>query len=185
MLATIQSKYIISPSSATIFTSELPSNISTPIGTGANTPQPQQSQVYAPPGVNPLLVAATTAQNPHLHPSTPAHSHAHIQSSVQAHIQTPTPFPAQALAASQSQASSVPPQNAHSSHGQTPTSAKLAKIPDYFPEWKEAGYEDAVFLGAQVAAKVMFVVDQGVNKGYMARTDFNEQGPMGIHDYSM
>jgi actin-related protein 9 len=66
LIATLQAKYIISPSSATIFTSELPSNISTPLGTGANTPQhqvpgyPQQHGA----GVNPLLHAALTAQHP-------------------------------------------------------------------------------------------------------------------------
>jgi actin-related protein 9 len=40
-------------------------------------------------------------------------------------------------------------------------------------------------LGAQVAAKVIFVVDQGMSKGYMTRPDYNDQGPTGIHDYSM
>lgn len=143
-----------------MFTSELPSNITTPVGTGANTPQPHQPQAHASSGVNPLLLAATTAQTPHLtphlHPANPT-----------------TSIP------------SIQPQNAHSSHGQTPTSVKLAKIPEYFPEWKEVGYEDAVFLGAQVAAKVLFVADQGTNKGFMTRTDFNDQGPIGIHDYSM
>ncbi|KAL9092602.1 MAG: hypothetical protein Q9165_004406 [Trypethelium subeluteriae] len=153
LLATLSSKYLISPSSATIFTSEIPSNISTPTGTGANTPQPQ---MHPPHGshVNPLLLAATTAQVPHLNPSssslTPHHSH-----------------------------------NTHSSHGQTPTSIKTVKIPEYFPEWKEVGYEEAAFLGAQVAAKVLFVVDQGTNKGYMNRTDYNDSGPTGIHDYTL
>lgn len=73
----------------------------------------------------------------------------------------------------------------HSSHAQTPTSLKLAKMPEYFPEWKDVGYEEAVFLGAQVAAKVLFITDQGSSKGYMTRTDYNEQGPQGIHDYSL
>ena len=104
--------------------------------------------------VNPLLLAATTAQVPHLNPSssslTPHHS-----------------------------------QNTHSSHGQTPTSIKIVKIPEYFPEWKDFGYEEAAFLGAQVAAKVLFVVDQGTNKGYMNRTDYNDNGPTGIHDYTL
>jgi len=73
----------------------------------------------------------------------------------------------------------------HSSHAQTPTSIKLAKIPEYFPEWKDFGYEEAAFLGAQVAAKVLFTVDAGLSKGYMTRTDYNEQGPQGIHDCSI
>lgn len=153
LLATLQNKYLISPSSATIFTSELPSNLSTPIATGSNTPQPQ-SQQHASSGVNPLLYAATTAQNPQLtalNAGLPGHgSH-----------------------------------SMHSSHGQTPTSMKLAKIPEYFPEWKDVGYEEAMFLGAQVAAKVLFITDQGLSKGYMTRTDYNEQGPQAIHDCTL
>jgi actin-related protein 9 len=61
----------------------------------------------------------------------------------------------------------------------------MAKIPEYFPEWKDVGFEEAVFLGAQVAAKVIFVVDQGLSKAFMTRTDYNESGPQGIHDFSM
>ena len=156
LLALLQAKYVISPSSATIFTSEIPSNISTPAGTGANTPQPQLGPHGGPSQVNPLLLAATTAQNPHLnHPSN-----APIVQSMGAH-------------------------NQHSSHGQTPSNIKLVRPPEYFPEWKEPGYDEAAFLGAQVAAKVIFVVDQGQSKGYMTRPDYNDQGPTGIHDYSL
>ena len=154
LLDTLHKKYIISPSSATIFTSELPSNFSTPVATGANTPLPgQQPQHHA--GVNPLLLAATTAQNPQLHPSSSG------------------------LGQHQSSSSH---HNVHSSHAQTPTSIKLAKIPEYFPEWKEIGYDEASFLGAQVAAKVLFIVDGGVSNGYITRTGYNESGPAGIHE---
>jgi actin-related protein 9 len=73
----------------------------------------------------------------------------------------------------------------HSGHSQSPSSIKLVKMPDYFPEWKEAGFEEAGFLGAQIAAKVIFVVDQGQTKGYMTRADYNEMGPSGIHDISL
>lgn len=158
LVDTIQRKYIISPSSATIFTSELPSNLSTPMATGANTPQLQMPGIaHHGGGVNPLLLAATTAQHPGLHPSS----------------------------STLSQPGQAPFANVHSSHAQTPTSVKLAKIPEYFPEWKEVGYDEATFLGAQLAAKVLFVVDAGASKGYMSRTDYNEQGPMGIHDIYM
>lgn len=157
LLNKLQRKYIISPSSATIFTSELPSNLSTPMGTGAQTPQPQlPGQPHHSSGVNPLLLAATTASNPQLHPSSSG------------------------LGQSVSHST-----HSHSSHGQTPTSIKVAKIPDYFPEWKEVGYDEATFLGAQVAAKVLFIADGGISKGYMTRTDYNEQGPMGIHEVYM
>ncbi|KAL5120615.1 Actin-like protein arp9 (SWI/SNF complex component arp9) [Pleosporales sp. CAS-2024a] len=153
LVQTLQSKYLISPSSATMFTSEIPSNVSTPTGTGANTPQPQLG-LHGGSQVNPLLFAATAGQNQHLQPHgvNPLMGMSH---------------------------------NTHSAHGQTPTSIKVVKPPEYFPEWKEAGFEESVFLGAQVAAKVIFVVDQGQSKGYMTRPDYNDQGPQGIHDYSL
>ncbi|KAF2145138.1 uncharacterized protein K452DRAFT_244816 [Aplosporella prunicola CBS 121167] len=151
LISTLQSKYLISPSSATIFTSELPSNLSTPTGTGANTPQPPGFQPSS--GVNPLLIAATTAQNPHM-------LHAGMPNSLV----------------------SLGSHNTHSSHGQTPTSIKTVKAPEYFPEWKEVGMDEASFLGAQVAAKVVFIVDQGLGQGYMTRSDYNDQGPSGIRE---
>jgi actin-related protein 9 len=153
-MATIQKKYIISPSSATIFTSELPSHLTTPTGTGANTPQPQYNPHPVGPGssVNPLLVAAVTSQATHLAPSN-------------------------------NQLPSAHPQNMHSSHGQTPTTAKFATVGEYFPEWKDIGYQEAQFLGAQVMAKVLFVVDQGASKGFMNRNDYNEMGPSGIMEF--
>ncbi|KAG9192714.1 hypothetical protein G6011_11448 [Alternaria panax] len=151
LLQTIHTKYLVSPSSATIFTSEIPSNVSTPLGTGANTPQPQLGP-HGGSQVNPLLLAATTAQTQHMmpHGGIPGMSG-----------------------------------NMHSSHGQTPTSIKFIKPPEYFPEFKDVGFDESAFLGAQVAAKVIFVVDQGQSKGYMTRPDYNDQGPQGIHDYSL
>lgn len=70
---------------------------------------------------------------------------------------------------------------------QTPTSIRMAKLPEYFPEWKEVGSEEAAFLGAQVAAKMVFVVDGSVGqgRGWMSRGDYNEQGPGGVHEFSM
>ncbi|KAI9820363.1 MAG: Actin-like protein arp9 (SWI/SNF complex component arp9) [Pycnora praestabilis] len=162
LISTLTSKYLISPSSATIFTSELPSNLSTPLATGANTPQPQpHGGVPSHLGgggsshVNPLLLAATTASNPTLNPAS-------------------------ALSAANGHHGGQ--HNAHSSHGQTPTSIKVLKIPEYFPEWKDVGYDEAAFLGAQVAAKVVFVVDQGLSKGFMTRVEYNDLGPQGIHE---
>lgn len=159
LIALLSSKYLISPSSATIFTSELPSNLSTPTATGANTPQHPGLQPTGGSGVNPLLYAATTAQNPQM-------MHASQGS-------TPGPM------------SGVHSHNTHSGHGQSPTSIKTVKPPEYFPEWKEVGMDEAVFLGAQVAAKVLFIVDQGLGQGYMTRTDYNDQGPSGIRDVCM
>ncbi len=151
LLTTLNNRYLVSPSSATMFMSELPSNLATPSGTGSMTPTASFSSTpHAPPtasAVNPLLLAATTASNPALNPNI-----------------------------------SVAPFNdhqSHSSHSQTPTSIKVASPPTYFPEWKS--FDEAVFLGAQVAAKVIFVVDQGASKGFLSRVEFNEEGPTAIH----
>ncbi|KAI4251967.1 MAG: hypothetical protein L6R42_008167, partial [Xanthoria sp. 1 TBL-2021] len=163
LVAKLNSKYLISPSSATIFTSELPSNFTTPVATGANTPQPQShlSNSHHGPGVNPLLAAAVTASNPGGLAPPSQHQHLAAQLQMQQYHQ----------------------QHQHSGHGQTPTSIKLMKMPEYFPEWKDAGIEEAAFLGAQVAAKVVFVVDQGLSKGFMSRTEYNDLGPQGIHEF--
>ncbi|ELR09697.1 Actin-like protein arp9 (SWI/SNF complex component arp9) [Pseudogymnoascus destructans] len=160
LLATLTNKYLISPSSASIFMSELPSNLSTPMGTGAQTPQRDypagQHALPTGTGVNPLLLAATTASNPTLNPNVSV---------------------ANSFGGSGS--------HSHSSHGQTPTSMKIAKVPEYFPEFKNEGFEECVFLGAQVAAKVIFVQDQGVSNGFMSRVQYNENGPSGIHDLGL
>ncbi|OBT69168.1 hypothetical protein VE03_01970 [Pseudogymnoascus sp. 23342-1-I1] len=160
LLATLMKKYLISPSSASIFTSELPSNLSTPMGTGAQTPQREypagQHALPTGSGVNPLLLAATTASNPALNPNI-------------------------SIASSFGGGGG----GSHSSHGQTPTSIKIAKVPEYFPEFKNEGFEECVFLGAQVAAKVIFVQDQGVSNGFMSRVQYNENGPSGIHDVGL
>ncbi|QSZ31049.1 hypothetical protein DSL72_000610 [Monilinia vaccinii-corymbosi] len=153
LIATLNGRYIISPSSATMFMSELPSNLATPSGTGSMTPNASFSSTPHPvpsaSAVNPLLLAATTASNPALNPNM---SIASFNSGANAQ---------------------------HSSHSQSPTSIKVATPPGYFPEWKT--YEEAVFLGSQIAAKVIFVVDQGLSKGFLSRVDFNEEGPTAIH----
>ncbi|KAF2724533.1 actin-like ATPase domain-containing protein [Polychaeton citri CBS 116435] len=173
LLATLTQKYLVSPSSATIFTSELPSNMSTPMATGANTPLPQHSQGQQPhSGVNPLLHAATTA-------SLQAHQQqGQGQPGAPPHLVPPgTPQQPQSQ-----QQQGQQHHHPHVSHAQTPTTIKYAKIPEYFPEWKEHGFEEATFLGAQVAAKVLFVVDNGQSNGFLTRTEYNERGPGGIHD---
>ncbi|KAJ5385423.1 hypothetical protein N7517_003334 [Penicillium concentricum] len=181
LLAVITQKFILSPS-ATIFTSEIPSNFTTPLPTGANTPAPmgQPGPMYHPAahGVNPLLVAATH-NNPGM-PGTPS-----MDPSMVSHYRS-------------------------TGHSQTPTSVKTLKLPEYFPDFKDQGnsnapgassgsaggnsgapgtsqgghgMEEAVFLGTQMAAKVFFVVDQGLSKGYMSRVEYNESGPSAIHEY--
>lgn len=184
LVATLTQKYMLSPS-ATMFTSEIPSNLTTPMATGGtNTPAnpgqtPGPMHHPAAHGVNPLLVAATHANAPA--PATPGNND-----------------PATAAQ--------------HRSHSQTPTSIRTLKPPEYFPEWKDQGgsnapgatgaggtatastgpasstgrgMEEAIFLGAQVAAKVIFVLDQGLSKGFLSRVEYNESGPAAIHEFSL
>ncbi|KAK2760026.1 Actin-like protein arp9 (SWI/SNF complex component arp9) [Arachnomyces sp. PD_36] len=218
LLSTITQKYILSPS-GTIFTSELPSAFSTPLPTGGtNTPaqvqNPGPQNHPAAHGVNPLLVAATHANNP----ATPNN---HLNAASAAVTPQDPNINAAALAA----------HHRSTGHSQTPMSVKTLKPPEYFPEWKEqggggsgggagpaanssgangaggagsgaakggqdgrasgasgshnVGMEEATFLGAQVAAKVVFVIDQGLSKGFLSRVEYNENGPTGIHDCSL
>ena len=188
LLETITQKYIISPSS-TVFSSEMPSSFSTPVpsgvpGTPATPGQPGPASHPAAHGVNPLLAAATHANTSGFNAGAPL----------------------------------IPSYTRAGGHSQTPTSVKILKPPEYFPEWKDHGssnggdigadrgesnqnssaggpsgpssltgghhgMEEAIFLGAQVAAKVIFILDQGLSKGFMSRVEYNENGPSAIHDY--
>lgn len=65
-------------------------------------------------------------------------------------------------------------------HGQIPVQIKAAKTLDYFPEWKSYGWEEASFLGAQIAAKQIF--SGSVEGTYVSRSDYNEVGPAAIWD---
>lgn len=131
IVQTLSARHLVSPSSATMFTSELPSNMATPIGTGSQTPTgsftgtPQQMGPSAP-GVNPLLQAATTAG------LNAAQS---------------------AAAGSEAGAAGL---STHRFHSQTPTSIKLATLPAYLGEWTKSGFEEAMFLGALVAGRMAF-----------------------------
>ncbi|KUL84125.1 hypothetical protein ZTR_07190 [Talaromyces verruculosus] len=190
LLSTITQKYILSPS-AGIFTSEIPSNISTPMATGTTTPAAgNQTPLHQPGahGVNPLLVAATHANAPNMPPSTPG------MAENQAYL-------------------AMTSMHRSTGHSQTPTSVKTVKPPDYFPEWKDQGgsnapgatgaggtnttsanpagaprpgMEESIFLGAQIAAKIVFINDsQGQYKGYLPRSEYNESGPSAIHEYAL
>ncbi|KIW32312.1 uncharacterized protein PV07_03866 [Cladophialophora immunda] len=184
LLSVLNSRYILSPSTATIFTSELPSNFTTPVATpGTNTPIPGQgNHPFHHPGghgVNPLLVAATKNM---MQPNTQSH-----------HLQVPGMNPS--LGGTPTAMGMSDPNNPmstlshhHRGFSQAPISIKLVKPPEYFPEWKNpamSGMEEAGFLGAQVAAKVVFIVDQGNSKGFLSRSEYNELGPGGIHECAM
>ncbi|KAJ5551629.1 hypothetical protein N7461_006327 [Penicillium sp. DV-2018c] len=154
LLSVLQQKFILSPS-GTIFTSEIPSNFTTPLPTGGtNTPAPmgQPGPMYHPAahGVNPLLVAAT-----HNNPGMPG---------------APEYFPD-----FKDQGNSNAPGASSSSAAGNPGASGAAQ--------GGHGMEEAVFLGAQMAARVFFVLDQGLSKGYMSRIEYNESGPSAIHEY--
>lgn len=144
IVQTLTSRHLISPSSATMFTSELPSNLATPSGTGSQTPTgsfsgpPHTMSIGAggaSSGVNPLLQAATTA--------------ASMQQAQQMQQQTPgmmTPGGEPQVVMS------------HHFHSQTPTSIKMAPTPTYLAEWSKHGFEEAMFLGSLVAARMAFCI---------------------------
>lgn len=198
LLSTISQKYILSPSSGTIFTSELPSNLSTPMATGGtttpaafNTPTPSGM----PHGVNPLLVAATHANSGMSDPNSlvAAHhrsgGHAQTPTSVK-QLKPPEYFPEwkdqgrSDTGNSNSNATANPPPKAPATPSGSAPSAGAANT-SRGGGGANIGMEEAVFLGAQVAAKVVFVVDQGASKGFMSRLEYNEAGPTGIHEYAL
>jgi actin-related protein 9 len=69
---------------------------------------------------------------------------------------------------------------AHQGHGQSPTSVRPAKMPEYFPDWKGRGWEDAAFLGIEIAARPIFT--GSVENTFVSKNDYNEVGPTAIWD---
>ncbi|EMR10643.1 hypothetical protein PNEG_01343 [Pneumocystis murina B123] len=66
-----------------------------------------------------------------------------------------------------------------------PSTIRLAKIPDFFPEWKSdrnsnAVLEEACFLGGEIVAKLSF--NDPSSKNYMGRGEYNENGPPYINE---
>ncbi|KAJ3562866.1 hypothetical protein NPX13_g8398 [Xylaria arbuscula] len=162
IMQTLTSRHLISPSTATIFTSELPSNMATPTGTGSQTPTGSfTGQLPTTSSVNPLLQAATTA-------SLGVPGQAHVPSS------------------------NAGDATSHHSHGQTPMSIKQASQPTYLADWTKNGFEEAMFLGSLVAARLAYCIhnlDAATTESqrYMSlnRVDFNESGPKAIRTHSM
>ncbi|KAF4962335.1 hypothetical protein FSARC_9578 [Fusarium sarcochroum] len=171
ILQTLNARHLVSPSTATMFTSELPSNMATPTGTGAQTPTgsftgaPHQ---LSSSGVNPLLQAATTA-------AAAGNTGSNM-------VGTPQPA---------SEAGG--PVTTHHFHSQTPTSIKTASLPSYLSEWTKNGFEESMFLGAQVAARIAFCLHSNMDAQTieaqrlmsLSRVDYNELGPKGIRTHSM
>ncbi|KAK1752059.1 actin-like protein ARP9 [Echria macrotheca] len=140
IMQTLQARHLVSPSSATMFTSELPSNIGTPSGTGSQTPTGSFTgaphQLPTASSVNPLLQAATTANL-----------------GVPGGLGGP-PGGSNVATSNAGDAPGV----SHHFHSQTPTSIKQAAMPTYLSEWSKNGFEEAMFLGAQVAARLAFCI---------------------------
>ncbi|GAB1316710.1 Actin-like protein arp9 [Madurella fahalii] len=172
IMQTLQARHLVSPSSATMFTSELPSNMGTPSGTGSQTPTSSFAgavggQLPTGGGVNPLLQAATTAS-----------------------LGVPGGVNVAGSNAGDNIATSGG--TSHHFHSQTPTNIRLAPLPAYLTEWTKHGFEEAMFLGAQVAARLAFCIHnldaQGLESQRLmslSRVDYNELGPRGIRSHSM
>ncbi|KAI0911602.1 actin-like ATPase domain-containing protein [Ustulina deusta] len=162
IMQTLISRHLISPSTATIFTSELPSNMATPSGTGSQTPTGSfTGQLPTTSSVNPLLQAATTASL-----GVPGQIHA--------------------------PGSNAGDGTSHHSHGQTPMSIKQAVQPTYLADWTKNGFEEAMFLGSLVAARLAYCIHNldaasTESQRYMSlnRVDYNENGPKAIRTHSM
>ncbi|RYP56482.1 hypothetical protein DL771_011801 [Monosporascus sp. 5C6A] len=172
VMQTLQARHLISPSTATIFTSELPSNVATPSGTGSQTPTGSYTGAMPTAGsVNPLLQAATMASSMGVVPG-----------------QQPLPGgPTSDLGIGAGSHA-----HAHAHHGQTPMSIKLAALPTYLAEWTKNGFEEAMFLGSLVAARLAYCIHnldaQGVEAQRMMslnRVDYNELGPKAVRTHSM
>ncbi|AEO70884.1 uncharacterized protein THITE_2122726, partial [Thermothielavioides terrestris NRRL 8126] len=157
IMQTLQARHLVSPSSATMFTSELPSNIGTPSGTGSQTPTSSyaggpggpggvSSLAGAPgSGVNPLLQAATTAS-------------LGVPGSVVNAAAGGGAANAAGSNAGDAAAAGAGGGTSHHFHSQTPTTIRLAPLPAYLTEWTKHGFEEAMFLGAQVAARIAFCI---------------------------
>ncbi|PKS08914.1 hypothetical protein jhhlp_003527, partial [Lomentospora prolificans] len=137
--------------------------IFTPTGSFTGTPH----QLPTTGGVNPLLQAATTA----------------TLNAGQA---------AAVVGAPGSEAGGAAAGTSHRFHSQTPTSIKLAPLPTYLSEWSKNGYEEAMFLGSQVAGRIAFCLHnldgpntEAQKRMSLSRVEYNELGPKGIRKHSM
>lgn len=63
---------------------------------------------------------------------------------------------------------------------QAPTTIKMAKYAEYFPEWKKYGYGEIQFLGGQIVAKQVFIHSRDVF--YITKESYNKYGPSCIWD---
>lgn len=63
-------------------------------------------------------------------------------------------------------------------YAQAPSVIKMAKYPDYFPEWKKHGYSKIPFLGAQIVSKQIFTHSK--DTFYMTKEKYDAKGPAAL-----
>ncbi|UNI21769.1 Feruloyl esterase [Purpureocillium takamizusanense] len=199
ILQTLTARHLVSPSTATMFTSELPSNVATPTGTGSQTPTGSFTGVphqLPSSGVNPLLQAATTASSLGAAAAAAAANNNNTSAAGGAAAATGGGTSAATPAAGSDAAgpSAAAGGGTHYHfHSQTPTSIKTAALPTYLSEWTKNGFEEAMFLGAQVAARIAFCLHSNMDAQSieaqrlmsLSRVDYNELGPKAIRTHSM
>ncbi|KAI5862132.1 hypothetical protein GGS23DRAFT_605773 [Durotheca rogersii] len=178
IMQTLLARHLVSPSTATIFTSELPSNMATPSGTGSQTPTGSfTGPLPTTSSVNPLLQAATAAATLGVPGSSSGGDGGAGSSSGQQ---------------AQGQLTQQQQQHHSHSHGQTPMSIKLAALPTYLAEWTKHGYEEAPFLGALIAGRLIYCIHhqdpqagEALRSMSMTRVEYNEHGPKLVRSRSV
>lgn len=64
---------------------------------------------------------------------------------------------------------------------QVPALVRLAKLPDYFPEWKRGGWGSVYFLGAEIYMKQIYGANSNHGNDSFLDTDiYEERGPQAI-----
>lgn len=146
--------------------------------------------------MNPLLVAATHANQPamgqmsHMPGMPIIDPNSTLNFRPGSHAQTPTSVktikPPEYFSEWKEHGNTNAPGASGGASGNNPSNAGGNASGNAAPSGQTStghGLEEAVFLGAQVASKVIFVLDQGISKGFMSRVDYNENGPSAVHEY--
>ncbi|QFZ26243.1 putative actin-like protein [Clavispora lusitaniae] len=73
---------------------------------------------------------------------------------------------------------------------QVPSSIKMVKLPDYFPEWKKpkdrgGSWADAYFLGAEIYAKQIFGANSNHGDSFIDTEIYEGRGPLAIWEVSI
>ncbi|CCD23719.1 Arp9p NDAI_0C00580 [Naumovozyma dairenensis CBS 421] len=63
---------------------------------------------------------------------------------------------------------------------QGPNVIRLAKYPEYFPDWKKHGYAEIPFLGGEIVTKQFF--NHSRDSFYITKEKYEEKGPLALWD---